>query len=103
MPPESFAEWLVRARSASRLSQSELGAKVGLAASAISRYESGEMRPRAATLLRIKAALQVVDVPPSLPGAECELEALVEEWMAKHSLAPQVASKILILKAARLL
>lgn len=59
--------------------------------------------PRATTLLKLRAALDPCLVEPIKPGPERELEALVEQWVATHSLTPQVAAKMLALQAARLL
>jgi predicted transcriptional regulator len=50
-------EELVRARRASELSQTEIGARMGTSQSAVARLESGELDARLSTLERYAAAL----------------------------------------------
>jgi len=100
---ESLADWLIRARSASGLTQRQLAAKVGVVWSMISKYETCHSVPRATTLLKLRAALDPCQVKPSEKAPDIELEALVEAWITEHSLTPQIAAKMLALQAARLL
>lgn len=103
MPNESLSEWLIRARSANGLTQRDLAAKVGLAFSMISKYETGHSVPRATTLMKLRAALEPCQIEPSKQRPEEDLEALVDRWIAVHSLPPQIAAKMLALHVARLL
>lgn len=100
---ESFADWLTRRRAALGLTQRELGDKVGLAWSMISKYEAGQSKPRQAALKRLMAVLEPCPLEPSKPGAEAELDSAISAWMEKNELGPQQAAKLLAIKAARLL
>jgi transcriptional regulator with XRE-family HTH domain len=57
--PESFGDRLRKTREAKGLSQSELGQKAGLQASAISHFEAGRRSPSFENLIRLADALSV--------------------------------------------
>ena len=55
----SFGEQLKKARKACKLTQTELGEKIGTDKTAVSRYESNERQPDVKTLKKIAEALDV--------------------------------------------
>jgi DNA-binding XRE family transcriptional regulator len=63
---------LAELRKASRLSQTEVAARMGTSQSAVARLESGDADVRASTLERYAAAIgsQITGLPPSPPTGE---------------------------------
>lgn len=55
--PEALGKWLIEAREAKGLSQSEVGTRSGLLQPAVSRLEQGHMAPSLQTLAKVVEAM----------------------------------------------
>ncbi|HCW17721.1 helix-turn-helix transcriptional regulator [Achromobacter sp.] len=78
-----LANNLIRLRGAAGLSQSEAAKRAGIAATQLSRYETGRSRPRPSVLAKLS---QVLDVPAS---------ALFVKAEGHQDAAPHLAGKTL--------
>ena len=80
----SFADKIRDARNELRLTQHQLGEKVGVSVRSILAYERGEKRPRQAMLLKLAKALNVstkylTDDTCTDPQADIEMDDYIEE------------------------
>jgi ribosome-binding protein aMBF1 (putative translation factor) len=99
---ETIGQWIKRTREACDMSQQYLANEVRVKSSIISKYESGEITPRALVLKRLRAVLVAPRSSAGSPGAAKDLDDLIREWMFKHGLDRATAMKLLARKAGEM-